>query len=442
MKNLFIIIFTTIFLTSCESLNNFSKEIFPQAKQEEAPKPIAAKPIEQPRNLTPFLYSRNLDTLKANKKKVKVGLFFPFSGKNRDLGWSLYNAAVISLFDNDINHNIELVLIDSKDTPSEPAKSIKEIIDHDIKVVVGPVFSSSVESLGKDFIDNSITAISLSNNQQLSGKINNGGGVFIAGFLPEQQIDKVVSYAMDHNKINFAVLAPNNQYGLTVANMFKRIVKTRDGTIITSEFYDSSGNDLNKVIERLVNASMVPARLAEGGGNKLAKNTIIKDSDRTYPQVIFIPESGKTLTKITDLIKQYNTQEHEYQIIGTAQWDDVSTLNSGNLFGAWFAAPEHHRFASFEKSYYQTYNKFPPRIASIAYDSVAAIAELIDKKEGLPANADFINYFNPQKNGFSGIDGGFRFLANGLVQRNLAVLQVGSGEFITIDRPADKFLKY
>jgi D-alanyl-lipoteichoic acid acyltransferase DltB (MBOAT superfamily) len=55
-----------------------------------------------------------------------VGLFFPFSGKNRDLGLSLYNAAILSLFDNDTNHNIELVIVDSKDGPSEPSKSIAE----------------------------------------------------------------------------------------------------------------------------------------------------------------------------------------------------------------------------------------------------------------------------------------------------------------------------
>jgi len=411
-------------------------------EEEEEAAPIV-QPVQQQRNLAPVLYSRNLDSLKANKKKVKVGLFFPFSGKNRDLGWSLYNAAVISLFDNDINHNIELVLIDSKDTPTEPAKSIKEITDQNIKLVVGPVFSSSVESIAKDFMNNSVTAISLSNNQQLSGKVNNNGGVFIAGFLPEQQIDKVVSHAIDHNKITFAILAPNNQYGLTVSGMFKRIVKARDGTMITSEFYDPSGSDLNKVVERLVNASMVPAHLSEGHGNKIAKNTIIKDSDRSYPQVILIPESGKTLAKITALIKQYNTQEREYQLVGTGQWDDISTLNNEGLFGAWFAAPEHNRFANFEKSYYQTYNKFPPRISSIAYDSVAAIAELIDRNGGhLPSSIDFISYTNPQRNGFAGIDGGFRFLGNGLVQRNLAVLQVGSSEFVTINKPAEKFLKY
>lgn len=401
--------------------------------------PVEKEPIAQERNNVPFLYSHDLDTLKANKKKVKVGLFFPFSGKNRDLGWSLYNAAVMSLFDNDINHNIELVLIDSKDTPNDPSTSIKEITDKDIKVVIGPVFSSSIDSIAKDLMRNSITAISLSNNQKLGGKVNDKGGVFIAGFLPEQQIDKAVSYAIDNNKINFAILAPNNQYGLTVSAMFNRMVKARDALIITSEFYDPSGKDLEKVVERLINASVVPRHLAK----KADPDFVLKDTDYTYPQAIFIPESGRVLTRITDLIKQYNTKERDYQLIGTGQWDDISTVNNNGLIGAWFAAPDHERFASFEKSYYQTYNKFPPRISSIAYDSVAAIAELIDKNDGrIPAASDFVNYKNPQKNGFNGIDGTFRFLENGLVQRNLAVLQVDRGRFINIDKPAEKFLKF
>jgi hypothetical protein len=225
--------------------------------------------------------------------------------------------------------------------------------------------------------------------------------------------------------------------------MFKRIVKTRDGVIITSEFYDPSGKDLNKVVERIVNASLVPARLSEGHGNKLAKNVVIRDSDRTYPQVIFIPESGKMLTQITAAIKQFNKQERDYQIVGTGQWDDISIASNENIAGAWFAAPEHAKFSSFERAYYQTYNKFPPRIASIAYDSIASIAELIDRNGGqVPAAADLINYTNQQRNGFSGIDGGFRFLPNGLVQRNLAVLQIDGGDFVVIDKPAEKFLKY
>ncbi len=397
-----------------------------------------------------LLNSRPLESMKPLKKKVKVALFFPFSGKNKELGFSLYNAATMSLFDNDVNHNLELVLIDSKDGPTEATKSGKEVNDQNIKIVIGPVFSSSVEAVAKDFMNNSITAISLSNNQQLGGKINNGGGVFIAGFLPEQQIEKIVSYAIDHDKINFAILAPNNQYGITASAILKRTVAVRDGRIITSEFYDPSGNDLEKVVTRLVNASLVPKNLAQGGGgkNKINKNKVLTEADRTYPQVILIPESGKMLTKITALIKQFNIEEREYQLIGTSQWDDISTLNDPNLVGAWFASSPHERFAGFERSYYQTYNKFPPRIASIAYDAVATIAELVDKRSGqIPDVKDFVNYTDSSKNkdaknGFDGIDGIFRFLGNGLVQRNLAVLQVGNGGFDVIDKPAEKLLKF
>lgn len=420
-----------------------------QSTQESKAEIKYAEPRQSFKFSPPVIFSRPLTTYSANNKKVKVALYFPFSGKSKELGWSLYNAAVLSLFDNDVNHSLELVLVDSADSPFESAKSIKEITDQDIKIVIGPVFGNSVEAMDKNFMNNSITAISLTNNQDLSGKINNNGGVFVAGFLPEQQIDKIVTYAIDHEKINFSILAPNNQYGMTIAAMLKRLVRLRDGRMITSEFHDPNGADLNKSVERLVNAFTSPKHLSEGGGNKIDKNKKIKESDRTYAQVILIAESGKNLQKITQLIKDFNVDEREYQLVGTGQWDDISTLNDPNLIGAWFAAPIHERFAGFEKAYYQTYNKFPPRIASIVYDSVAAVAELVDKRGGqTPDIKDFITFSDSTKNipstknGFEGIDGTFRFLANGLVQRNLAVLQVGKGSFETLDKPAEKFLKF
>ena len=71
-----------------------------------------------------------------------------------------------------------------------------------------------------------------------------------------------------------------------------------------------------------------------------------------------------------------------------------------------------------------TYNYKPPRIASLAYDSVALAASV---SRGAAAN---LNPFNRdvllQPNGFIGIDGGFRFLPNGLSERNLAVIALSA----------------
>lgn len=386
--------------------------------------------------------SRSLKTLKMNKKKIKVALFLPFSGKHKELGWHLFNAATMSLFDNDLNNSIELVLIDSKDTPQDAKRAFKEIVRQNIKIVIGPVFTRSINAIKDDVEDHDIVALSLSNNQKLMGKVTNDSGIFLSGLLPESQIEKIVSFAISQKKTNFAIIAPNNQYGITMAKLLKKVVKSRDGNFVTSEFYRSNGRNLNRAVKRTINSFTVPSHLAEGRGNKLPKDFVVKESDKSYPQVILIPESGRHLSRVVTSIKNQNKIEREFQLVGTSQWDDISTLNNPKLVGSWFVAPESVNFTKFEKRYYNNFEKFPPRISSIAYDSVIAVAKLIERNSGRNVELeDFINY-KSAKNGFEGIDGLFRYLPNGLVQRNLAVLQVDEGEFTTIDKPAEKFLNY
>lgn len=420
-----------LFLFGCQSITEDSAPVSDYKEEQ--------KILEKHRQFE----SRDLKTLSYHKKKVQVALLLPMSGKYKDLGWSLINTATMSLFDNDRRSNIELVLIDSKDTARSAEKAFDEIIDRDIKIVIGPVFSNQTDEISGDARRNNITVISLSNNRDLMDNIDEDGGVFLAGMMPEAQIDKIVSYAMQKGKYSFAAISPNNQYGLTTTTMLKKIVKDRDGMFILSELYEPNGRGLSRAVDRVVKSFSVPSQMAEGSGNKLDEDFTLADIQKTYPQVIFVPESGRNLARIARLIKQKNRDERDFKIIGTSQWDDLSTLNEANLIGSWFVAPENDEFRKFEKTYYKIYNKFPPRIASIVYDSVGAISQLVRHKKGeVPKAIDFSNYANSSNNGFEGIDGQFKYLPNGLVQRNLAVLSVGRGKFDVIERPAEEFLRY
>ena len=169
--------------------------------------------------------SNNLTTPLSSNRKIKVAMLLPLSGKNKDLGWSIYNSASLSLFDNDPSHKIEIVLFDSKDSTEDNQKAFKEIIDRKIKVVIGPIFSASTMSIEKMARDNDITVISLSNNHELLNKNNDDGGVFVGGILLESQIDKIVNYSMDRGKLNFAIIAPSNQYGKIITEYLKKFVK-------------------------------------------------------------------------------------------------------------------------------------------------------------------------------------------------------------------------
>jgi len=381
--------------------------------------------------------SKDLLIAPSNNRKIKVALLLPFTGKNKDLGWNIYNSATLSLFDNDNAHRVELVLFDSKDTIQENIKAFKDIIDSKIKIVIGPIFSNNSMSIEKMARDNDITVISLSNNHELLNKTTNNGGIFVGGILLESQIDKIVNYSMDRGKLNFAIIAPSNQYGKIVTEYLKKFVRARDGNFITSEFYESNNRDLDRASERVINSFGVPTK------SKNRDTSYLSDYDRIYPQVILIPESGKQLSKVVNSLNKFNKDERNFQLIGTSQWDDLSTLNDINLLGSWFPAPEDSKFRIFEKNYYNTFGKFPYRISSIAYDSVLAITKIIENKNSLKINfTDFVDYSIDNKNGFEGIDGVFRFLPNGAVQRNLAVLQVGNGKFEILDPSIGKFLKY
>lgn len=381
--------------------------------------------------------SKNLSILPYSGRKIKIALLLPLTGKNKDLGWSIYNSASLSLFDNDSANKIELVLFDSKDSLQDNQKAFKDIIDSNIKVVIGPVFSNNTMSIEKMARDNDITVISLSNNHELLNKTNSDGGIFVGGILLESQIDKIVNYSMDRGKFNFAIIAPNNQYGKIATEYLKKFVRARDGNFITSEFYENNNRDIDRASERVVTSFGVPSK------SKNRDTAYLSDYDRIYPQVILIPEAGKQLSKVVNSLGKFNKDERDFQLIGTSQWDDSSTLNDINLLGSWLPAPEDVRFRILEKNYYNYFNKFPPRISSIAYDAVLAVAKISQNKNNSKITfSDFIEFSDNNKNGFDGIDGVFRFLPNGAVQRNLAVLQVGNGKFETLDSSIGKFLKY
>jgi len=386
--------------------------------------------------------SRNLEVPKEVRKKIPVALFLPLSGKNKELGAHLFNAAALSLFENDADHRVELVLIDSKENPEDTKKAFQDIVDRKIKIVIGPIFSNSIEAIKDSAKNNGITVFSLSNNHQLLGNTNLRGGVFLSGLMLESQIDKIVNYSMREGRKTFAIISPNNQYGITVADILKRTTQNRDANFTVSEVYDPiTEKGLEKSVERVVNSFNIPSHLAEGGGNKIKKDVLIKESDRSYVQAILIPESGKTLAKIARLIKEINKSERDIKLLGTNQWDDLSTISNDDLMGAYFPAPKDEKFRSFEKKYYQFYNKFPPRISSISYDLIDLISHLANKKNGNLEFRDFVSG-DLLDNGFDGIDGLFRFLPNGYVQRNLAVLEVGNGVFKLKEEPARIFLKY
>src|SRR5690606_28833670 len=158
----------------------------------------------------------------------------------------LLNSATLSLFSNDKKNDLELVIFDSKGTPFGAKDAIKEIAKQNIKIVIGPVFSPSVEAIAETVENNEMVVLSLSNNMDLIGK----KGIFLMGFFPEQQVEKIVNFAMEEGRNNFSIITANNQYGLKMSDLLKETVIRKDGNFITSELYISDNENLDRNVKR------------------------------------------------------------------------------------------------------------------------------------------------------------------------------------------------
>jgi hypothetical protein len=116
------------------------------------------------------------------------------------------------------------------------------------------------------------------------------------------------------------------------------------------------------------------------------------------------------------------------QLLGTGLWDNPRVFASPALQGGLYAAPDPSGFRAFSGRYRTKYGAEPVRTATLAYDAVALVAAL-SRTQG-PQRFAPETLTNPS--GFAGIDGLFRFRADGSNERGLAVMKVATGGGVAV----------
>ena len=176
------------------------------------------------------------------------------------------------------------------------------------------------------------------------------------------------------------------------------------------EYVDPRAADAAPAIQRLLSTSSAAA------GPGIAPPPSGADFD-----ALLLPQGGERLKATARQLRQAGLDASQVRLLGSGLWDDPATVGEPALVGGWFAASPPDARAQFEAKFRATYGHAPPRLASLSFDA-AALAAVLAKNGGAdPFTTDAI--LNPR--GFAGVDGLFRFTPDGLVQRGLAVIEVG-----------------
>jgi hypothetical protein len=156
-----------------------------------------------------------------------------------------------------------------------------------------------------------------------------------------------------------------------------------------------------------------------GGAGSAATGAAVPGSPSF--DALLLPEGGATLKQIARQVREAEGETKRVQLLGSGLWDVPDIGSEPALVGGWFAAAAPEARRVFEQHFRAVYGHDPPRLASLGYDAAALAGVLARGSSGEAFSQQAI--LNPS--GFTGVDGLFRFAPSGLVQRGLAVLEVG-----------------
>jgi len=347
--------------------------------------------------------------------KLKIGVLLPLTGKHSYIGQSLLDTMQIVIYENK-RIDSELIIKDTKANPSLAKKATKELVEQNVDVILGPFFSSSLNKSLKIAKYKNVPLISFSSDRNEKEK-----GVYLMGFEPEQQISDITEYTIRKNYKRFAALLPNSKYGKRVLNTYRKVLNKNKFLLNKVELYDLDTNDFEKNIQKLVGLDKNPQleKDEETGENP------IEDFDPGF-DVLLLIETGNKLRETVALLTYYGVDFKKVKLIGTGEWYIDNIGSEPGLIGAWFVAPNPKLWQNFKKKFYKFYNYEPIRLSSLAHDSLTSIFSIINKNDKFYE----LNYMDFQNSyGFTGIDGDFKFLSDGTVERKLSILEIKQNSF-------------
>ncbi len=352
--------------------------------------------------------------------QIRIGFLAPLSGPQESVGKALLNAAQMAVFD---QPRARLVLLprDTAGRADGAAAAANAAAVEGAVLLVGPLFAESTRAATPVARSRGIGVISFSSNSEVAGN-----GVYILGFTPGEQAERIVRHAVQAGLNRIAVLAPDNAYGTTVVQGAQRAAGQLGATIAQTELYRPDGASIPEAVATLAGSSAGAADLA--------------------PDAILIADGGERLRLIARSLKSPTAPAaggtapaaSTARLLGTGLWDDPGLQREQALLGGWFATAPPDLAASFAQRYSAVYGEEPPKVAALAYDAVALAAALAQRPQTSPGEK-FSRLALEDPEGYVGYGGIFRLNPNGTAERGLAVLEVTPNGFLTVAPPPERF---
>lgn len=359
--------------------------VVPKTGPAPAPKPQPTGPV---------------DTLPTDTGRHRIALLVPLSGENGAAGRAIANATTMALLDT----NAQNLRITTYDTAPGAGVAASRALAEGNKLILGPLLREEVTAVLAQARPSDVPLITFSNDTSVAA-----ADVFVMGHVPEQSVFRTVAWAAAKGSRRYAALVPEGDYGRRTVDALSQAVGAAGGQVIAIERYDRGNTSIVSAAQRLK---------AKGGYDTV----LVSDGARLSAMAAgALKNAGAALPAI----------------MGTELWSGEASIGTTPaLRGAWFSSVSDGRYQQFVKSYQARFGEQPYRIATLGYDSV--LLTLRVAREWQPGRKFPVGKMLSAE-GFLGLDGPFRFRANGVGERAMEVRQVGNGTVTVVDAAPTRF---
>ncbi|GJE62073.1 penicillin-binding protein activator [Methylobacterium trifolii] len=343
---------------------------------------------------------------KIGNGPVKLALVLPLTGQGAVLGAAMRNAAELA-YDESQAPDLQILVKDDRGAPDGAREAAQAAVSEGADILLGPLFAANVQAAAVPARNAGKPVVAFSTDATVAAR-----GIYLLSFLPQAEVDRVVEEAVAGGRRSFAALIPETAYGNAVEAQFREAVSRKGARLAGIERYPAGAP--GPAIERLAGVITGPAAQAD---------------------TLFIPETADGLAVVAGALTKAGFSPARVRPVGTALWNEPRLFALPALQGGRFAAPDPAGFSAFASRYQARFGASPPRVAALAYDAVS-LSVALNRQYG---SQRFAEGTLTKAGGFAGIDGTFRFRADGLTDRSLAVYEIRNNG-ATIVGPAPRAL--
>ena len=344
-------------------------------------------PMEKPRS-----------TITYPTDASKIGALLPMTGRFASLGQRVLNSIQIALS----GSTYSVIVYDTQSNSDLAARGVEKLLkEQNVIAILGGLSAKEAIAISDKAEFFEVPYFSFS---QKSGLTDETDYTFRNAVTPAMQVERLVEYALTHlNAKRFAVLYPNDPYGVEFANTYWDMVLAGGGEITAAQVYDAKDNDLNPYIQKMLGTFHIEPRLQEYKERKkeLADKKRKSDVDKKPKKknsrenestenilssmvnfdVLFIPDGGRSLGQVMAFMKNNDVTEMTY--LGTNLWNtsDLGRRAGHSAKNIFFVdatlSPEDEQKSPFYQKYYAAFNESPTIIEAQAFEAAKILRDQI-----------------------------------------------------------------